>query len=88
MFDTNYIVLLGFILGLTDISAQLSLALAMDRCDITRSTIFIDSRRKELHVGVFTSRIHVCQHYLLLNPFQASWGKLNFLGQSGEEIGP
>ena len=53
MFLANYIILIGFILGLTDISAQLSLALAMDRCDITRSTIFIDSRRKELHVSVF-----------------------------------
>ena len=52
-FVVNYIVLLEFILGLTDISAQLSLALAMDRCDITRSTIFIDSRRKELHVSTF-----------------------------------
>ena len=36
--------------GLTDISAQLNLCLAMDRIGIAKETIFIETRKDELRV--------------------------------------
>ena len=63
--------------GISDISVQLNLALAMDRCDIAKSAIFVENRRKELkvlqkkkkknhlRVGLFNKDLH--------NRFDIGW---------------
>ena len=39
--------------GIHEISAQLNLTLAMDRCDVARESIFIESRKGEIRVSYF-----------------------------------
>ena len=39
------------IAGLSDITVQLTLTLAMDRCDVAEQAIFIESRKHELRVS-------------------------------------
>jgi hypothetical protein len=42
--------------GIRDIAVQLNLTLAMDRCDIASSCIFVESRKPELRVSITLER--------------------------------
>ena len=48
--------------GTRDIAVQLNLTLAMDRCDIASSCIFVESRKTELRVSDIALSLWKVEH--------------------------